>query len=158
MKLINCPVCNDVVCLSPNRTRECECGHVAGKYLEDRVTAVISKDAIVFGIDNNGFAIAKHMAEKAKDIEYRVDYFITGWIPNHPGEIRIVQTVEDVYATPPEMKEEEKVYTSTLPTESGDYNPLRLTGGWWIYPLIHRIKRFYREWKHEKDNTRDFWV
>ena len=158
MKLINCPKCNDVVCLAPQVTRMCLCEHIAGKYLEDNVTAVVSKDAIVFGIDNNGIAIAKHFAENAKKVDYRVDYFFTGWIPNHPGEVQVVETVEDVYSTSPEMKEEDKVYTSTLPTQSGDYNPLRLTFGWWIYPLINRIKRIYKEWKFEKDNTRPFWV
>ena len=70
MKLIACPECNDTMQLVHAYVRTCWCGHVGGKYLSDKITAVVSKDAIVFGIDNNGFALAKHMYEQHQKVKY----------------------------------------------------------------------------------------
>ena len=52
----------------------------------------------------------------------RVDFFFTGWIPNHPGEVVVVDSVEDVLAYEYEMKDEDKEYDSTLPTEIAEKN------------------------------------
>lgn len=118
MKLLTCRKCHDIFLIWGKYTRNCICGTVAGKYLNDRVTAVINKDAVVFGIDINGFNLALHCQERDK-VDFpndRIDRFFTGWIPNHPGEVIIVNTVQDVVDYPYEMDEEDKVYTSTLPT------------------------------------------
>ncbi len=125
MKLITCPKCNDLMVLVNDYTRTCFCGHVGGKYLDDNVTAVVNKDALVVGIDNNGFSIAKQMANHHKKSPYRVDYFFTGWIPTKPGEIIVVETVEDVLAYDYHLPEEEREYTSTLPTEIAEENEKR---------------------------------
>ncbi len=146
MKLIACDHCGDVLMLIEKESRECLCGSISGKYLDDKVTAVINSDAIVFGIDNNGFTVAKTLAKKAKEVSYRVDYFITGWIPNHPGEVIVVDQVEDVWAFPHELKDEDKNYTSTLPTESAgaDHMPKInhvATKSIWqvLFPRIYKI-------------------
>ena len=117
MKLINCPKCNDVVNLMVGTTRVCDCGNVGGKYLDDHITAVVNKDALVVGIDNNGFNIARRLAVGNKDVEQRLDFFFTGWIPTKPGEVIIVDTVEDVLEHDYHLDEEDKNYTSTSPTE-----------------------------------------
>ena len=117
MKLINCPKCNDVVNLMVGTTRVCDCGNVGGKYLDDHITAVVNKDALVVGIDNNGFNIARHLAIENKDFPRRIDYFFTGWIPTKPGEVIVVDTVENVLRYNFFLKEEDKNYDSTSPTE-----------------------------------------
>ena len=117
MKLIACTECNDIMNLHHIHVRTCYCGAVAGRYLDDFITAVVNKDAIVVGIDNNGFAISKHYYEINQEIKDRVDIFFTGWIPNHPGEVIVVDTVIDVLEYPFEMKEEDKTTKSTLPTK-----------------------------------------
>ena len=120
MKLITCEKCLDVVNLVESHTRTCHCGEIAGKYLDDRVTAVVSSKALVMGIDNNGWNIAKHMVKNAleKEIDFRVDYFFVGWIPTIPGEVIVVDSVYDVYDYDDHVENPE--YTSTLPTEGMD--------------------------------------
>lgn len=51
---------------------------------------------IIFGIDNNTFkeAMGKFIANQKFDI--RVDAYFTGWIPNYPGEIIFVDSIEEV--------------------------------------------------------------
>lgn len=124
MKLLTCKKCLDIFLIWGKHTRICVCGNVAGKYLDDGITAVINKDAVVFGIDSNGFNLALHLQEhdKMKFPNDRIDRFFTGWIPNHPGEVIIVDTIQDVVDYPYEMKEEDKVYTSTLPTIIAEEN------------------------------------
>lgn len=95
-KFIICDECDDVVLLVNEITRTCGCGKCAGKYLKDNITAVVTKDAIVFGIDNVTFRDALIRASDHKDLTYRRDFFFTGWVPNHPGEIIRVNEVEDV--------------------------------------------------------------
>ena len=118
MKLIKCEECKDLVMLITHTTRHCLCHNVAGKYLDDNITAVVNEEAIVVGIDNNGFNIATlyAMSEGAQDCKGRIDYFFTGWIPNHPGEIIIVNSVKEVEDYDFHMKSEDKEYTSTLAT------------------------------------------
>jgi len=122
MKLIACPKCNDTMQLVQGYVRTCWCGDCGGKYLSDRITAVVNKDAIIFGIDNNGFGVAKQLYDMHQETPHRVDFFFTGWIPNHPGEVVVVDSVEDVLAYEYEMKDEDKEYDSTLPTEIAEKN------------------------------------
>ena len=120
MKLISCPDCKDLVVLAPKYTRTCFCGKIAGKYLKDNLTAVINKDALVVGIDNNGFGIAQDHARYYKTLKDRIDFFFTGWIPNLPGEVIVVESVEMVlgYDYYYDVPEEITQGSGTRPTES----------------------------------------
>jgi len=57
MKLIFCPVCQDVVRLIRSRKRFCKCRTSWGKYLDD-VFAQIGGPAIPLGFHNSSFADA----------------------------------------------------------------------------------------------------
>ena len=105
-----------MVMLVNEHTRKCFCGEVAGKYLDDDVTAVVSSNAIVVGIDNFGFNLAKELSIKGMKYSNRVDYFFTGWVPNHPGEVIVVDTVDEVVEYNYHLPDEKKIYSSTLPT------------------------------------------
>ena len=115
MKLINCPKCNDVVNLSEHDVRYCFCCECAGKYLDDKVTAVVTKDCIVAGIDNNGFNVARYYAVEHRENPNRLDFFFTGWIPNKPGEVIVVDSIEEVIEYDNHVENPE--YISTSPTE-----------------------------------------
>ena len=125
MKLIACEECKDTMQLVNSYTRTCWCGAVGGKYLDDSITAVVNKDAIVFGIDNYGFAVAKEMAMRNKNLPYRYDYFFSGWIPTKPGEVIVVETVEEVLEYPYELPVEERVYDSTWPSRVSEINLMK---------------------------------
>ena len=127
MKLMKCVKCGDIVAIIETLSRSCYCGKIAGKYLDDSITAVVNKDALVFGIDNNGFAIAQHYALENKNAEHRYDYFFTGWIPTKPGEVIVVKTAHDVHKYPMKMKDEDKQYTSTWPSRVSEENDIRKT-------------------------------
>lgn len=107
MKLLYCEECYDVVSMThDNITRSCKCGKVAGKYLKDKITAVVTEGSIVFGIDNNGFRNALYTVKKVltEDIDHfpkdrRFDFFFTGWIPTKPGEVIFVKNKAHVKAT-----------------------------------------------------------
>jgi hypothetical protein len=116
MKLIACQKCKDLISLVNEHTRQCFCGEIAGKYLDDNITAVVSSNAIVVGIDNYGFNLAKELSIKGRSSANRIDYFFTGWIPNHPGEVIEVETVDEVIEYDYHLPEEKKLYDSTLPT------------------------------------------
>jgi hypothetical protein len=55
MKLIFCPLCEDVRKLHKEETK-CRCGKSSGKYLEDGLHAVIAGEAIPLGFSNPSFA------------------------------------------------------------------------------------------------------
>ena len=104
MKLLICDECHDTIALThDNITRICRCGVTAGKYLEDKVTAIVTGAAVIFGIDNNSFsnALATIKRLDREDIEgfdkdTRYDFFFTGWIPTIPGEVVFVHNVDEV--------------------------------------------------------------
>ena len=104
MKLLYCPECRDSITLTGgNIVRECRCGHIAGKYLKDNVTAVVAEGAIVYGVDNNGLANAIHNYHEfpKKFPRYateRFDFFFSGWVPTVPGEIIRVKSAVAVRA------------------------------------------------------------
>lgn len=127
MKLLFCEECRDTVAMThDNITRSCKCGKVAGKYLKDKLTAVVTKDSVVFGIDNNSFLNALHTVKKVLgedmpqfDNDKRYDFFFTGWIPTKPGEVIVVKNKHMVMATD---YYQEKSWTSENP--STDINEL----------------------------------
>lgn len=115
MKLLYCENCHDLVRLFPAKTKKCDCGQVAGKYLKDDLTAVVTANAVVCGIDNNSLQIARIYYNHNKNrVPSRVDYYFVGWIPTHPGEVVIVDTVEEVDDFPYETEINE---TSTIPVK-----------------------------------------
>ena len=121
MKLLFCEECRDTVSMThDNITRTCKCGKTAGKYLKDKLTAVVTEHAVVFGIDNNSFANALATVRKVLfedvqgfDMNKRYDFFFTGWIPTIPGEVIIVPTRAHVMATD---YYQEKSWTSENPS------------------------------------------
>lgn len=121
MKLLFCVHCRDTVCMTTeNETRSCKCKKTGGKYLKDRITAVITEDSVVFGIDNNSFINALATIEKIWSGEYsqfkegqRYDFFFTGWIPTVPGEVIRVKSLAHVKATD---YYQEKSWTSQNPS------------------------------------------
>ena len=117
MKLIGCPHCKDLVVLYTRHARSCYCGKVVGKYLSNHLTAVVNKEATVVGIDNNGYGVALQLSERHSDMKDRIDFFFTGWIPNIPGEVIVVESVEMVLGFDYFFEVYEKP-NGTRPTES----------------------------------------
>lgn len=125
MKLLYCMECYDVVSMThDNITRSCKCGKVAGKYLKDQITAVVTRDSTVFGIDNGSFLNALQttrniLAADPEDLPSwmeegkRYDFFFTGWIPTKPGEVIFVKNKAYVEATDYQL---EKNWTSENPS------------------------------------------
>jgi len=72
MKLILCPECGDVIKLSRNRTRWCNCRQSYGRYDLDGKHAWYAGRAIPLGIDNN--SLGKAIASDKK--HPRVDAFV----------------------------------------------------------------------------------
>lgn len=126
MKLIYCPHCSQILSLVAGekykrgprkgqrreRITYCSCRKCAGKWLSDSIMAVFSKDVIVVGIDNNTWNIAVKRYDYCKTLESRIDFFFTGWIPSKPGEVIIVDTIDEVIKYPFEYN---KITTSTMP-------------------------------------------
>ena len=59
MKLLFCPVCQDVKKLLERRRRVCICGESWGQYTDD-LNAVLGGKALPLGIDNMTFVDAYH--------------------------------------------------------------------------------------------------
>ncbi len=98
MKAIYCTECDELYSLQYKRFRRCKCGETAGKYMDDLRTAVVTKGAIIVGIDNFSFYNALkdvyHITkEKGEDARTR---FFNGWIPSHPGQCIFVDTPQQV--------------------------------------------------------------
>lgn len=101
MKMLHCKNCFDHISLRVGSMRKCECGAIAGKYLNDRLNAVVTSNAIVYGIDSNvGFRDSLHYAEiwQKEHPNIRRDFYFTGWVPSLgcAGEVIWVDTVEEV--------------------------------------------------------------
>ncbi len=161
MKLLFCKECHDTVTMATeDEVRLCKCRKTAGKYLSDRITAVITKASLVFGIDNNSFLNAAKTVERILDGEMpafeegkRYDFFFTGWIPTVPGEVIVVDTPGEVAEFDYEL---EISFTSQNP--STDFNETHwgdsLQSGflWWVPAIAKSIKK----WRGEE--SRNFWV
>lgn len=86
MKLILCPVCEDVIKLNA-AGRSCECGRSWGKYLADGLTAEIGGEAIPIGFANSELRVA--LAKRPKEgMGYPFSAFV---IPVHCETVRVVQ-------------------------------------------------------------------
>jgi len=58
MKLIYCPVCNDVRKINPRKVVDCECGKSWGVYEKDGLNATYGGKAIPLGFNNSSFLSA----------------------------------------------------------------------------------------------------
>jgi len=97
MKGFICDYCGDHVIVSNKKfPKMCCCKRYLAKYLADGITLAINGHPIIFGIDNNSFAVAERNCLYSKDWKERVDFFFTGWIPNKPGEILFLKTKRQV--------------------------------------------------------------
>lgn len=114
MKLLYCEKCGDLVQLRCQLPRTCHCTKYVGKYLSDRLTAVVNEGSILVGIDNNTFQTAvDRTLHYREELDYRVDFFFCGWLPTEPGEVIFVPTFEEVLEYPYEI--EGTLYRSTNP-------------------------------------------
>lgn len=107
MKMIYCPKCKYLFEIRHSPAYICLCkeNQCCGKYLNDNLTAVVTENAVVVGIDNNSFRDAttrykQHNPKGEEPWDTRIDFFFTGWIPTIPGEIVRVETVDDVAKFP----------------------------------------------------------
>ena len=55
MKLIFCPLCEDVVKIRTEQDRKCWCGRSGGRYLPDGLNAFVFGSAIPIGFNNKSF-------------------------------------------------------------------------------------------------------
>ena len=107
-------------------TMYCVCEDAkAGKYLDDNLTAVVTKNAVVVGIDNNSFGDCIHRyniynPEGTEPYDKRVDFFFAGWIPTIPGEIIKVDTKEEVEEFPPDFETDNEFSTMPVSADLGD--------------------------------------
>jgi hypothetical protein len=118
MKLIYCEKCGDLVLLRKKFIKLCCCEEVAGKYLNDNLTAVVTKNSIVVGIDNNSFGDSIHRyniyhPEGTEPHDKRIDFFFAGWIPTIPGEVIKVDSEEEVGLFPSDYETDNEY--STMP-------------------------------------------
>jgi hypothetical protein len=95
----------------------CPCEKCVGKYLNDNLTAVVTKNSVVVGIDNGTFGPAinqyiKHNPEGDHPLNQRVDGFFCGWIPNIPGEVIVVETADAVEQFDSDYKVDNDNYSS----------------------------------------------
>jgi len=77
LKLVLCSKCQDIFKLE-RETRKCKCGRCYGKYEEDGLHAIVSKDCICIGIDNNSIVegLRKYYSKKDENLGPE----ITTWI------------------------------------------------------------------------------
>jgi len=76
VKLLFCRECNDVIRIVPEDIRECQCGKVKGRYLEDGYHAEYSGDeAIPVAFLNSSFAEAIR-EQPQEGGGYRFDAFV----------------------------------------------------------------------------------
>jgi len=127
MKLLLCSECGDLVCLRKKFIRLCYCGEVAGKYLDDNLTAVVTENSIVVGIDNNSFGDCLtryniYNPEGTNPHDKRVDFFFAGWIPTIPGEIIKVDDRDEVEEFPPDFESNNEFSTMPVSADLGNEN------------------------------------
>lgn len=73
MKLLFCSNCGDVFSLRTQHTRQCECGEVLGRYIDDLNVEVMG-GPIVLGFNNQSFLDAIRMQLARGDSLETMDY------------------------------------------------------------------------------------
>lgn len=120
MKLLYCSTCGDMIVLN-YQIKLCNCGASAGIYL-DKIGAAVTSTGIVVGIDNNSFFNAVKTYTYAKENypdKGRMDFFFCGWIPTLPGEVVVVETIQDIKSLL-ESKLKTEYTTSSVPVSVDD--------------------------------------
>jgi hypothetical protein len=94
MKLIYCPVCDDVFRVVSHEWRVCMCGRSGGQYNPDNLTSTVGGKAKVFGIPNPFFS-ETYMAPPEDIIRLRHKYndtWITDiWWGEYKGDWQIIR-------------------------------------------------------------------
>lgn len=103
MKLIYCPVCDDVFRVESFTWRICNCGRSGGQYNPDNLTATIGGKAKVFGIPNPFFSDT-YMAPPEDIIKIRHKYndqWITDiWWGEYKGDWQIIRVNNPIGPVP----------------------------------------------------------
>jgi len=84
MKMVYCPYCKFMFNLADDGIRECRCGKAVGKYLDDGMTCVATRDSWVFAIDTDTFGIAVQRAMEMRKHGISYAGFFTGWLHSIP--------------------------------------------------------------------------
>ena len=58
MKLLFCKECQDIIRLIPDKIRECKCGKVGGKYINELNAVYFGKEGVPIGFKNSTLANA----------------------------------------------------------------------------------------------------
>lgn len=102
MKLLYCPVCDDVVRFVSNEWRMCNCKRSGGQYTPDNETAVIGGIGKVFGIPNPFFAEA-YMAgpEVIKSLREKYGQWSTEvWWGEYKGDWQLIHVKNPIGPVP----------------------------------------------------------
>ena len=86
-----------------------------------------SKYCLIFGIDNGSFASAvrNYITEITNfDDGERRDWFFTGWVCTHPGEVVLVDTIEELY----ELDESKIVHATSTPPSTETFQRALVNG------------------------------
>lgn len=88
-----CLECADVVALTRATIRYCNCGLVAGQYLEDGLTAEARGPYVAFGINTNDLAYHARLRKRGKfPRPFSNESSVEAWaMPEHPANIRTVE-------------------------------------------------------------------
>ena len=105
MKLLLCLNCSDVVSLQREH-RECKCGKVGGKYLQDGLNAVHYGNSVLLGFHNGSLALAVNKQAREGDSFETFDAgyytgqakgreFVAFIIPQSASSIKFYKTKEE---------------------------------------------------------------
>lgn len=122
MKLMCCVKCRSLVSLGNDKLTYCECGECVGGYHTNGITGIVNRLAVVVGIDNNSFINAMNAFVEKLDYPTRLDFFFCGWIPTKPGEVIVLDSVEEVKTKYKEIScsDEHKHTEATMPISEGE--------------------------------------
>jgi hypothetical protein len=92
MKLVYCEICHDIFNLK-FKTKTCECGNVAGKYIDNKVAEIYIREggtAYPLGISNHSFArqLKNQKEKKVHDSKWG-DIFESFFVPQLASTIRL---------------------------------------------------------------------
>lgn len=98
MKILYCPVCDDVIRLIAVEWRTCQCKRSGGQYTPDSLTVVIGGIGKVFGIPNPFFDEA-YMASP-EVIKYGNTWITEVWWGEYKGDCQIIRVKNAMAGVP----------------------------------------------------------
>lgn len=103
MKLIYCIKCGDLINLKVNLVEECECGNIAGGYINDLDARFCAKtdDYLLLGFNNHSLKDAYHRYNRWKEADAiqkdRMGFLFEAFvIPEPCSTFERVDSVEDI--------------------------------------------------------------